>query len=135
MNEIEIINTEFVYPNYLFKYWFEHNIWSTIINKKNSELYHIVIESYIRKKYEDIWYLIPIKLIHGVDIGIFSDKNAIINQTNELIYKKFIGDAYRIILFYRMESVNEVKDYLSGRPLIFKDAFQGTEEERLKLNV
>jgi hypothetical protein len=81
--------------------------------------------TYIRKKYNGRWYLICIR----VEDECIDMKTSI---------NSFLDIVYRTVLFYNIEGMLEInkrdEKLNNGRILIELDEYQGSEEERLKIN-
>jgi hypothetical protein len=123
MNKPDILDTNFVYPEYQKH---EANIARYIHDRGYSHI--IRITTYVRKKYNDKWYLIPIIVDDEERYDGLSDYHKFIKDVNDRAIRKFIYDTYFVISFYIID-MNIIDD--DRRPVIFEDACQLDEKERV----
>lgn len=98
------------------------------IDAYNDPYHFINIETYIRKKYRNTWYLIPIRLSSRTELKDFTDNTNLIKEANESLMNQFIAEVYSIIMFYK---IPRLKEMISERPIIYIDADQKDKKERV----
>lgn len=123
MKSIQKISTLNVYPKYDKR---EGNV---VYDSNDDKHFHFInIETHIRKKHRDIWYLIPMRLSSRTELKNFTDNENLIKEANESVMNKFIVDAYSILMFYK---ISKIRHYISEVPLLYIDADQKDEKERV----
>jgi len=129
----ETVSTELVYP-----YYEEHEQVSIYPETKSIQgrtMFHLFINTHIRKQYEGVWYLIPV--IMRSDNTLMPDKHEEWQkaQFRREIERQFHAECYKTLLFYKIDNTLRMQMLPDGRSMIFKDADQRPELERLGVNL
>lgn len=88
--------------------------------------------TFIRKEHKSVWYVIGVRLRNEYDENISPDRKVTIKYQ---LFKQFIAEAYKTILFYIIDPEMAVIDSLKGHPILMVDENQESEEERLLIKV
>lgn len=123
MKKIQKISTLNVYPIY------DKREGNAVYNINDDRLFHfITIETHIRKKHRGTWYLIPVRISSRTEFKDLADNTNLIKEANESLMNQFIAEVYCIIMFYK---IPRLKEMISERPIIYIDADQKDEKERV----
>jgi hypothetical protein len=123
MKAIPRLDTVYVYPAYERK---EGNV---VYENEHEDYFHIIrLETYIRKKHGNTWYLIPLVIEGKTNCRKFTDNFAAINRIKEDTIHRLMLSAYQIIMFY---TIVKLRNMESEKPLLYIDVNQGSEKERV----
>lgn len=125
----ETISTSLVYPSYEIHE--QLSIQPETESIQGRTMFHLFINTHIRKQYEGIWYLIPI--VMRSDSILTPDKYMEQQkaQFRREIERQFHTECYKTLLFYKIDNTLKTLRSFDGRPIIFRDADQRSELERL----
>ena len=132
MAEIKELQTEFIYPAFEFKHWETHEPGKYKFSKPKKIEINLHITTYIRKKYRNVWYLLPVAMKADYPIYDMKKKKVLEEGFIAEFLKAFYLAVYKHIMFYII-SAEMINPYHidHGRIAIYKDADQRSEEERL----
>ena len=99
-------------------------------NIQGRKEFHVDMFTTVRKQHDGIWYLIPVR-VHSKQVltpGPHEEQQKA--QIRRELEIQFHGNCYKTLLFYIIPNTIAMST-LDGRPLIYEDADQRSEEERL----
>ena len=129
---VEILDTPLVYPYYNVQEGM--SVEPATENIQGRLIFHLLIHTYVRKQYNDEWYLIPV-IMRSDNILIPDSRQEYQKaQHRKDIEMQFHNQCYKTLLFYRIDERLFSITNMDGRPLLFKDASQVSEEKRLGIN-
>lgn len=133
MNKVRTLDTHLVYPLYEEIEAIEILPGNDIFPSRKA--FHVHMMTHVRKKHGRRWYLIPIRL--NIENVLQEDGHEEIQKAEcrRKIELQFQDAVYKTLLFYIVRNSMAMIDSQFGRPIIFQDADQRSEEERLGMNI
>ena len=125
---MEKIQTNLKYPVYDE----QERIWISeeTQNIQSRKEFHVDMFTTVRKQHDGIWYLIPVKVNITKVLSIGPKEEQQKAQIRREVEVRFHAECYKALLFYIISNTLAMST-LDGRPLIYEDADQRSEEERL----
>lgn len=107
----------------------EYELKEASLQRADGLEYHILIESGVRKKYHNKWYIIPVicryenPIAHDLDVM----------KIKEDAVRGFINQCYRALVYYKIDGALKMEVFSNGRykTLVELDTDQRSEEDRL----
>lgn len=98
-----------------------------ILSKKE---FHVDMFTTVRKQHDGVWYLIPVRVNITKVLSIGPHEEQQKAQIRREVEVRFHVECYKALLFYIISNTLAMSS-LDGRPLIYEDVDQRSEEERL----
>lgn len=127
-NEFKVKKSNYTYPNIEIRTWYEREIRHH--RNKESLIFNMSLDTYVRKKKDDLWYLIPVRM--KAEQVLYPDTNHLefIEKTITQVMEQFIHQVWNTYHLYIIDP--RMRLYEDNRIPVFIDADQRSEEEIIK---
>jgi hypothetical protein len=99
-------------------------------NIQGRKEFHVDMFTTVRKQHDGVWYLIPVRVNYTQKLTPGPNEEQQKAQIRREVEVRFHAECYKALLFYIISNTLAMST-LDGRPLIYEDADQRSEEERL----